>query len=173
MKVLLAEYASPEAVVAAARAASETGHEIVDAFTPFPVEDLADVLPAVDRGMRFIMLVSGLLIAGLCYLLEWWTAVVAYPFDSGGRPFHSWPVFFLFPFEFGVLGAAVCGLVAFFLKSGLPRLNDPIFESELHRHSHVDGFLLAVREPESEVRRNDIRALLLAQGASATREAEL
>ncbi len=173
MKVLLAEYASPEALLEAARAVRARKLDIVDAFTPFPVEGMADVLPPVDKGMRLTMLAGGIFIAGLCYLLEWWTAVIDFPFNSGGRPLHSWPVFFLFPFEFGVLGAAVCGLVLLFWKTGLPQLHHPAFESELHRHSYVDGFLLAIREPQERPELDDLRALLLDKGATATREAEL
>ena len=72
--------------------------------------------------MRAIMLAAGFVGRRLAYGLEWWSAVVAYPFNSGGRPLHSWPVFMLFPFEFGVLAAALAGLVAFFWCTGLPRL---------------------------------------------------
>lgn len=173
MRVLLAEYASPEALVAAGRATRDSGREIVDAFTPFPVAAMGELLPETDRGVRLAMLVGGALAAICCYALEWWTAVVNYPFDSGGRPLDSWPVFLLFPFEIGVLGAAVFGVLAFFYKTGLPALHHPVFECELHRRSHVDGFLLAVREPEERSARDALRALLLERGATATREAEL
>ena len=61
--------------------------------------------------------------AGLCsprsgfYGFIWWTATQAYPFDSGGRPLHSWPVFLIAPTEFGALAAGIAGMIAFIVRS--------------------------------------------------------
>jgi len=173
MNVLLAEFGSPEALIAAVHAARRRNLEVVDAFTPFPVKELAPLLPEIDRGQRLVMLAGGLLIGGLCYLLEWWTATIAYPFNSGGRPLHSWPVFFLFPFEFGVLAAGVVGLVLLLFKTGLPRPHHPIFECDLYARSNVDAFLLAVKAPAGAQDLEAARAFLVAQGAAATRGVEL
>ncbi len=49
----------------AARAVRDAACAIIDAFTPFPVEGLAEFLPATDRGMRAIMLAAGLAFAAL------------------------------------------------------------------------------------------------------------
>jgi hypothetical protein len=173
MNILLAEFASPETLVCAGKAARKADFEIIDAFTPFPVPEMADILPPDGRGIRFIMLAGGILIAGACYLLEWWTAVIAYPFNAGGRALHSWPVFFLVPFEFGVLGAAVCGLAVLFFRTGLPKLHDALFESDLIGRANADGFLLAVSRPEAQDRRDAARALLVEMGAAAVREVAL
>ena len=43
------------------------------------------------------MLMAAVGVAAFAYWLEWWSAVFAYPIDSGGRPLHSWPVFLLVP----------------------------------------------------------------------------
>ena len=171
MSVLLAEFSSPEALVSATRAVRERKLEIVDAFTPFPVEELTELLPDDDKGERLIMLAGGLFIAGLCYFLEWWTSAIGYPFNSGGRPIHSWPVFFLFPFEFGVLAAAIIGLIVMFWKTGLPEPYHAIFDSELHACSNVDAFLLALRAPQET--HDEIRQFLIGQGAVSAREVEL
>lgn len=172
MNLLLASFPSPEALLEGARAMRQRSFAIIDAFTPFPVEGIAEYLPQTDRGIRAIMLGTGMLVAGLCYLLEWWTAVVDYPFISGNRPLDSWPVFVLFPFEFGVLSAAIAGLVTLLLKTGLPRYHDAIFESDLIARAHVDAFILAVEAPQDETARSALIEFFSKNGADATREVE-
>ena len=53
------------------------------------------------------MLVAGLTMAAFAYGLQWYSSVVNYPLDVGGRPLNSWPVFMLVPFEVGVLAAVI------------------------------------------------------------------
>lgn len=170
MNLLLASFSSPEALLEGARAMRERSVAIVDAFTPFPVEGIGEFLPATDRGVRAIMLGTGILVAALCYLLEWWTAVIDYPFISGNRPLDSWPIFVLFPFEFGVLSAAIAGLAAFLFKTGLPRYHDAIFETDFIQRAYADGFILALQAPEEEDARSALMAFCAEHGADATRE---
>ena len=172
MTLLLASFASPDELVMAARAARERGLVIADALTPFPVEELDEFLPADGRGVRAIMLGCGVAMAACAYGLEWWSAVIAYPFNSGGRPLHSWPVFLLFPFEFGVLAAAIAGLVVFFLRTGLPRFHDPIFETDLVEQSNVDAFILAVRAPQDVDTRAEAAKFFAMGGANVVTQVD-
>ena len=83
--------------------------------------------------------------AALFYLLEWWTAVVAYPFNAGGRALHSWPAFFLAPVEIGALAAGAAGFAAFLIRGGLTRLHDPAFRIDAIERATRDRFVLALR----------------------------
>lgn len=170
---MLAEFSTPEAMVAAAHGALSYGGELVEAFTPFAVDGLDEVLPPRDAGIRLGMLLSGLLVAGAAYGFQWWTVACSYPFDSGGRPLNSWPVFMMFPFEIGLLAATIAGVVLLCLRGGLPALHAPAFEVDLLRRAEASGFFLALREPRDEETRNDLRTRLLDLGAKATREAEI
>ena len=49
---LMAEIASPEALVEAARRAREAGYPRVEAYSPFPVEGLAEAVGFADAGFR-------------------------------------------------------------------------------------------------------------------------
>ena len=79
--------------------------------------------------------------------MEFWSAVYAYPIDSGGRPLNSWPIFLLVPFEVGVLAAAVAGFAALLVLCGLPRLHHPLFDCDAIERATDDRYFLLVRAP--------------------------
>jgi hypothetical protein len=74
--------------------------------------------------------------------MQWYSAVVDYPLNVGGRPLDSWPVFLLVPFEVGMLLAALSGFVAFLWSCGLPRLHDPLFALPSFERATQDRFFL-------------------------------
>lgn len=141
---LLAEFETPEALVRALRLARADGHRLLDAFTPFPLEELSEVLKPARNPVRLVMALAGFGSAAAMYGLQWYSAVVAYPLNSGGRPLHSWPVFTLVPFEFGVLAAAVAGFATLLWACGLPRLNHPVHDMPQFERASQDRFLLLV-----------------------------
>src|ERR1700752_1733089 len=88
---LMAEFRDPNEVVAAARQAYAAGYRRMDGFSPFPIEELSEALGWRTRGRPpKMVLAGGLLGAGGGYLLQYWTAVHAYPVNIGGKPLHSW-----------------------------------------------------------------------------------
>ena len=143
---LLAEFRDPEALVAAATRARTAGWQGLDAYTPFSVDGLAEALALPTSRIRPTMLLAGLIGAGFVYLLCWYSAVVDYPLNLGGRPLHSWPVFLVLSFEAGVLAATLTGILWFFLATGLPRPHHPIFAAPDFERASQDRFFLAVAD---------------------------
>ena len=171
--ILLAEFAHPRRMTAAARGAALRQLRILDAFTPFPVEELDGLLPPRSSRIRLVMLLGGLVVAALAYGTEYYSAVIDYPYNSGGRPLHSWPAFMLVPFALGILGATIAGLAAFLVECGLPRLHHALFAVEGFERASQDRFLLALARPDdSEEMRRTIDWLREA-GALAVREAAI
>lgn len=163
---LLAEFADPDALRAALKRVVEAGHRALDAFTPFPLEDLDGLVSRPSR-IRYAMLASGLGTALFAYALQWYSAVVDYPLNLGGRPLHSWPVFLLVPFEVGVFAAALGGVIAFLWACRLPKLYDPLFAVPGFERATQDRFFL-LTEPGSEGdgSANALRHLLEEAGAA-------
>jgi hypothetical protein len=161
---LLAEFRDPDALLAALQKARQSGHKVLDTFTPFPVKGVAESLEIPPSRIRVAMLVGGLAMAAFAYWLQWWSAVFAYPVNSGGRPLHSWPVFLLVPFEVGVLASAAAGLVALLWRCGLPRLNHPLFDVGGFERASQDRFFLLVQE-SPDAREPDLYDLLHRAGA--------
>jgi hypothetical protein len=85
---LLAEFDSPEALLAAAQKVTSAGYTRTDAFSPMPVHGLAEALNFRENLVPKIILCGG--ITGLLtgFGLQYWTQVVAYPMNIGGRPIY-------------------------------------------------------------------------------------
>ena len=132
-RLVVAEFGFPDALSRAARSARDQGFKPVDALTPCRLEEVEEALDLPTSPIRWPMLIAAVAIAASAYGLEYWSAVYAYPIDSGGRPLNSWQVFILVPFEVEILAAAIAGFVALLLLCGLPRLNHPLFEIEADR----------------------------------------
>jgi hypothetical protein len=143
---LVATFDGEAALKAAADAARAAGHPIVDAFTPYAIEGLQP--EARDAGwIAWAACFGAVLGAGGTFALEVFSATTAYPFNSGGRPGFSWPVFLLAAFEIGVLCAGFCAFAAFLLRTGLPRLHHAAFDIEGIERASQDRFLLVVARP--------------------------
>ncbi len=159
---LLAEFTHATALVSAARALADDGIPIADAFTPFPLEELDELVEHRASRVPWITALSGLAGAALGYALQWWTAVVDYPFDVGGRPLDSWPAFIPVTFELGVLFAAFGAFLGMVALNGLPRLHHPLFDHERFSLATRNRFFVYVplgRKHAREALRERLRAL--------------
>lgn len=169
-ETLIAEFSNPEALCAALRQVKEGGHHALDAFTPYPVEGLDAELDMRPSRIRYAMLAGGLTVAAFAFALQWYSAVIDYPLNSGGRPLNSWQVFLLVPFEVGVFAAALCGVVAFLRSCGLPRLHYPLFEIPGFERATQDHFFLLVAAKQTNEATGDLRNALKAAGATVVTE---
>lgn len=140
---LLAEFDSAEGLVAAARRVREQGFRNLDAFTPFPVEGLADALDFHDDKVAVATLVGGIGGAAAGFLMQVGTNL-DYPLWIGGRPLIAVPAFLLITFEMLVLGAVLAGIGTMFVANRLPRLNHPMFDADDFRFESDDRFFLAI-----------------------------
>jgi hypothetical protein len=142
--VLIAEFTDADALYAAAKESHAAGDRVLDSFTPFPVEGMAEMLGATSTRLRFFMAVGGLAIAALMLGAEYYSAVIDYPINSGGRPLNSWPAFMLPAFAVGILAAAIAGFIALCWETGLPRLHHPLFAITDFEQASQNRFLLAL-----------------------------
>ncbi|GIW40246.1 MAG: membrane protein [Candidatus Binatia bacterium] len=141
---LLAEFGDPTELVAAVRRAREAGYTRLDAFTPFPVEGLAEELGCERSRLPLLVFAGAVLGAAVGYGLQYWTSVVAYPWNVGGRPFHSWPAFVPVTFELTVLFAALFAVLGMLALNGLPRPYHPVFRVPRFALATRDRFFLLV-----------------------------
>jgi hypothetical protein len=140
---LLAEFETPEALVAATERARKAGYRELDTFTPFPIYEIFPVLRLRDRRVLWLGLIGG--IFGFCLALAMqmftnWD----YPINVGGRPLYPLSAFMVVGFELTVLFAALTPAIGMLALNGLPRLHHPVFSASRFYRASRDRFFLCV-----------------------------
>jgi hypothetical protein len=133
----MAEFDNPTALVNAARAAREKGYRKLDAYSPFPIEELSDALDLHKNRLPLIVLAGGIVGGMVGYLMQYYVTVWDFPINIGGRPLHSWPSYIVITFELTILLAAISAVMGLLALCGLPTLYHPTF--------NVPRFALASR----------------------------
>jgi hypothetical protein len=134
---LMAEFDDPNALVAATVRAHREGYRRMDAYSPFPIEELHEALGRHHTRLPLVVLIGGLFGCLGGYALQYWVSAIAYPLNVGGRPFHSWPSFIPVTFECTILVAALSAVLGMLGLNGLPMPYHPVF--------NVPRFALASR----------------------------
>ena len=168
---LVASFTSAEAAADAARQLRSLGFRKVEAYTPYPVEELNEVLHPGGRIVLPLVIGLGALFGVIWgYFVQYWDEVLNYPLNVGGRPHNSWPAFTVGAFEFTVLCAIAAGFFGFLAFCRLPRLYHPVLTAPEFERASVDRFLLCVeaRDPSFEPQR--IRRVFERSGAEHVSE---
>jgi hypothetical protein len=141
---LMVEFGTPEELLHAARRAREIGYREMDAYAPYTVKGLTTELGQRETRIPSIMLIGGVVGAAVGYLMQYYSMVVSYAFNSGGRPFNSWPVFMPVTFEMMVLVASLAGFFGMLFLNGLPRPHHPLFSVPRFAQASQDRFFLCI-----------------------------
>jgi hypothetical protein len=135
---LVAEFDDPAALLRAAEAERQAGYRRADAYSPFPVEGLAEALGFRRTGIPRLVFLGGLAGCVGGFAMQYYAAVISYPINVGGRPLNSWPAFLPVTFELTILVAALVAVLGMLALNGLPMPYHPLF--------HVPRFALATRD---------------------------
>ena len=141
---LLAEFHSPEEIVKAAEAVHAAGYRKVDAYTPYPMEDVLDALHLHKTHVPKLALAGGLLGLAGGWALQYWASVIEYPMNIGGRPYHSWVSFIPPAYETTILFAAFSAVIGMIALNGLPQPYHPVFNAPRFERASQDAFFLAI-----------------------------
>ena len=168
---LMAEFDSAQELVAAAHHAHAAGYQKMDAYSPFPIEGLAEAIGFHKNRVSLVVLIGGL-IGGLSgYGLQYWVAAITYPTNIGGRPYHSWPSFIIVTFEMTILFAGLSAVFGMLALNGLPMPYHPVFNVPEFRKASENKFFLVVFSNDPKYDTDGTRSFL--QGLSPRMIAEV
>ena len=169
---IIAEYRTPLEVVEAAHKVTAAGFTKVDAYTPYPIEELSEALELHRSKLPRLVLAGGILGCLSGFLLEYWASVIAYPMNIGGRPFNSWPAFIVPAYETTILFAAGTAVLGMLALNGLPEPYHPVFNVEAFSFASRDRFFICIESRDPRFDREATRKFLEGTGASGVYEVE-
>ena len=152
---LMAEFDDPKALVVATVAARTEGYRRMDAYAPFPIEELHDAMGGHHSRLPFIVLIGGLVGCISGFVLQYWASAIAYPINVGGRPFNSWPAFIPVTFECTILGASLAAVLGMLALNGLPMPYHAVFNVARFALASRNRFFLCI---EARDRKFDLDA---------------
>ena len=169
---LMAEFDSPSAVVAAARRVYEAGYRRINAYSPFPIEELSEAIGFHRDYVALCTLIFGILGALGGFMLQSWTSAIAYPLNVGGRPLVSIPAFIPVTFECTILAASFGAFIGNLLMNRLPQPYHPAFNVPSFTRASQDRFFLCVKSDDPMYNGAGTRAFLQSLGATEVSNVE-
>jgi Protein of unknown function (DUF3341) len=150
---LMAEFDDANSLVAATEQAHHEGYRCMDAYSPFPIEELHEALGSRPTRLPLIVLIGGLCGCIGGYALQYWSSVIAYPLNIGGKPFHSWPAFIPVTFECTILGASLFAVLGMLALNGLPMPYHPVFNVPRFALASRNRFFLCIesKDPKFDI----------------------
>lgn len=157
---LMAEFTQPEPLLNAARQAHAAGYRNMDAYTPMPVEGLAEAVGFHSSWVQRLVFIGGFLGGTGGFMLCWWITVVAFPHIVAGRPLNSWPAYVPITFESMVLISCITALVGMLALNGLPQPYHPVFNVAEFERASRDRFFLCIEASDPKFDREATREFL-------------
>ena len=167
---LMAEFDTPHDIIEAAKKTSAAGYKKIDAYSPFPVEELWEAIGFHHNGVAPVVLTGGILGCLSGYLMQWWIHTISYPTNVGGRPLNSWPSFMIVTFELTILFSVLAATFGMLALNGLPMPYHPVFNVDRFSAASKDKFFLIIFSTDPKYSSNDTRAFLETLGARSISE---
>ena len=169
---VMAEFDSPEDLLAAAHRAHREGYRQMDAYSPFPIHGLAEAIGFRRTWLPLLVLIGGVLGALAGFGTQYYAAVIDYPINVGGRPLNSWPSFIPITFEVTILFAALTAVLGMLALNGLPMPYHPVFNAPRFALASHDRFFLCIEAADPRFDRQGTRRFLESLNAREVTDVE-
>jgi hypothetical protein len=167
---MMAEFDDAGALHEAVVATKRHGYTRLDAFSPFPLGEVARELGVRPTVLPWIAFATGIIGGAIQYGAQYWLNVVDYPLNVGGRPLHSWPAFIPATLLVAILWTGVATLLSMLFILRLPRLHHPVFDVRGFERASEDRFFLLILAEDPRFDPALVQAFLSELGARAVRK---
>ncbi len=157
---VMAEFVNSEELLAAARRVYQEGYRRLDAYSPVPVEGLAEAIGSHRTAVPLIVLIGALIGCLGGFFMQYWIAAFDYPINVGGRPLLSWPSFIPVTFELTILMGGLSALIGMLVLNGLPMPYHPVFNVPRFELASQNRFFLCIEATDPKFDRQGTRRFL-------------
>ncbi len=166
-RVVVGVFAEEGGLLGVTRAARAQGLKVIDAYTPYPVHGLDSAMGLRPSRLPWVCFLAAIAGAALKLWFEFWTTMVDWPLNVGGKPWNSLPAFVPVTFEVMVLSAGLTTVFAFLVLARLWPGKRPVLVS----HGITDDrFVLVLEESNAQFDLDRVRKLLEKFGAVRVEE---
>ncbi len=163
---LVARFATSEELLRAVHALRQRGFRKLDAFTPYPIEEVSEALGHHHSRLPALVLFGAITGACFGFGLQYWTSVIDYPINVGGRPLNSIIAFIPVIFECTILFGALTAVFGMLGLNGLPKPYHPVFNAPSFALASQDAFFLSIESGDPIFQRDSIEGDLRTMGAT-------
>jgi mono/diheme cytochrome c family protein len=157
---LLAEYDTPQQLLAAARRVRDAGYSRWDTFSPFPVHGIDPAMNIRATRLPWIVFIAGITGGVGALSFQWWTSTVNYPWIVAGKPLFSLPANIPITFELTVLLASLACFSSMLLMNKLPLLSHPLDRARRFARVTNDRFFVLIQASDPKFDARDTAGLL-------------
>jgi hypothetical protein len=168
---LMAEFETADKLLEATVRASAAGYKRIEAYSPFPIEGLAEAEGFHTR-LPLIVLIGGIVGCLAGFFMQYWMMAIDYPINVGGRPLNSWPQWIPVTFEMTILVAGLTAVIAMIALNGLPMPYHPVFNVPRFELASNDKFFLSIEAADPQFQWNGTRDFLVSLGAKGVYDIE-
>lgn len=162
---VVAEYGTPQELMAAAEQVRDAGYTQWDCLTPFAVHGLDEAMGVKPTILPWLTLGAGLSGTTIAFLLQTWTNGVDYPYIISGKPLISLPASIPIMFELTVLLAAFTTFLGMLALNVLPQLFHPLLRRARAAGFTDDKFGIVIEASDKRFNREQVELLLKKSGA--------
>jgi len=166
---VVATYSDAETLVSAVNAVREQKFRIYDVYAPYPIHGLDHAMGIRRSRLPWVTFVVGLIGLAFALTLQFYTNVLDWPLNVGGKPDNSTLAFLPICFELTVLLSGLATVAALFVRGRLyPGKKEQIIAEGITN----DTFALVVRQRDASFDIKRIWQILEESGADRIREKE-
>jgi hypothetical protein len=158
-KYIVGVFMDEEPLVEAAKKMKTAGIKMEEIFTPYPIHEILEIQEETTR-LTVAAYIYGWLAAIFALAFLYFTAVINWPLDFGGKPTQAFPSFILVTIVFTILSITILSLFSFSWRANLwPGKN----VKPVHHEATDDKFIILINQKEGDFQ--EIERLLKEAGA--------
>jgi hypothetical protein len=168
-KFLVATFSDADTLLHAVRAVTHEDFRIYDVYAPYPIHGLDAAMGVRRTRLPWVTFVVGCGALATAFLFQFYTSVLDWPLNVGGKPDNSTLAFVPICFELTVLLSGLATVAALFLRAQLyPGKKEQLFAEGVTD----DTFALVLRRRDASFNIDRAWQILQESGADRIRERE-